>query len=251
MENGIQISSLKPLLRTAGQVREAFTQIKALGCKTVQLQWIDPSVPAETIAEILKGSGISSVSVQDFYDTILENQAYYIRLNAVTGGTWLCVSRIPERLKSPEGLDAYIAELRTLRETLMPLGQKLCFHPVSGDYTAVPGMNAVEYLLQKMPELEICLDLYHLNRNYADMPGFIRRYGSRICMVHFKDASGDTLVPAGQGSTNWEGVVEACLEAGVPYGFVEQERWDQDPYDCLKEAMDWLDRKTREIQTSV
>lgn len=243
MENGIQVSSLKPLLMTEAQVDDAFSKMHVLGCKTVQLQWIDPSVSVETIALALKKHSITSVSVQDFYDLVDENLTYYTRLNAATGGTWLCVSRIPERLKSPEGLDAYITELRSMQKQLTALGQKLCFHPVSGDYTAVSGMNAVEYLLQYMPELELCLDLYHLNRNCSDMPGFIRRYGSRICMVHFKDAAGETLVPAGQGDTNWNGVVKACLEANIPYAFVEQERWDRDPYDCLKEAMDWLDRE--------
>ena len=243
MENGIQVSSLKPLLLTEEQVKEAFSRMKVLGCSTVQLQWIDPAVPVETVALALTENNITSVSVQDFYDVVLENLDYYTQLNAVTGGTWLCVSRIPERLKTPDGLDVYIAELRQMQESLTPLGQKLCFHPVSGDFTAIPNLNAVEYLLQHMPELEICLDLYHLNRNCADMPGFIRRYGRRICMVHFKDAIGDHLVPAGQGSTNWNGVVAACLEAGVPYAFVEQERWDRDPYDCLKEAMDWLDQE--------
>ncbi len=246
MINGIQVSSLKPLLLTAGQVREAFAKMKAIGCDTVQLQWIDPSVAPEDIADAMAESGIRSVSVQDFYDTVLSDFEYYLRLNAVTDGTWLCVSRIPERLKSPEGLDTYIAELRTMQEKLAPLGQKLCFHPVSGDYNAVPGMHAVEYLLQNMPELALCLDLYHLNRNCADMPGFIRRYGKRICMVHFKDSIGDTLVPAGQGEARWDGVVAACLDAGIPYAFVEQERWDRDPYDCLKEAMDWLDREMKQ-----
>lgn len=247
MYNGIQVSSLKPLLLTPEQVQEACARMKAIGCKIVQLQWIDPSVSAEAIAHALKEHGILSVSVQDFYDLVLENPDYYIRLNSATGGTWICVSRIPERLKSREGLDAYIAELRTMQARLKPLGQKLCFHPVTGDYTAVPGMNAVEYLLQHMPELEICLDLFHLNRNCSDMPGFIRRYGSRICMVHFKDAIGDTLVPAGQGNTRWEGVVSACLQAGIPYAFVEQERWDRDPYDCLKEAMDWLNLEIQNV----
>lgn len=75
------------------------------------------------------------------------------------------------------------------------------------------------------------------------MPGFIRRYRSRICMVHFKDSLGDILVPAGQGEVRWNGVVSACLDAGIPYAFVEQERWDRDPYDCLKEARDWLSRE--------
>ena len=59
-------------------------------------------------------------------------------------------------------------------------------------------------------------------------------------MVHFKDGIGKTLVPAGQGETRWDGVVRACLDAGVPYAFAEQETWDRDPYECLKEAMDWV-----------
>jgi len=245
MLNGIQVSSLKPFLQTTEQVSETFARLNKLGCKTIQLQWIAPAVPTEAIAQALRNNRIASVSVQDFYDLVLENLDYYTRLNAATGGTWLCVSRIPERLKSPEGLDEYITELRAMQQKLTPLGQKLCFHPVSGDFTAIPEINAVEYLLKNMPELEICLDLYHLNRNCRDMPGFIRRYGKRICMVHFKDALGDTLVPAGQGDTDWTGVVEACLEAKVPYAFVEQERWDRDPYDCLQEAMDWLDQELR------
>jgi len=245
MLNGIQVSSLKPFLQTTEQVSETFARLNKLGCKTIQLQWIAPAVPTEAIAQALRNNRIASVSVQDFYDLVLENLDYYTRLNAATDGTWLCVSRIPERLKSPEGLDEYITELRAMQQKLTPLGQKLCFHPVSGDFTAIPEINAVEYLLKNMPELEICLDLYHLNRNCRDMPGFIRRYGKRICMVHFKDALGDTLVPAGQGDTDWTGVVEACLEAKVPYAFVEQERWDRDPYDCLQEAMDWLDQELR------
>lgn len=241
MKNGIQVSSLKPLLLTEAQTAEALRNMRALGCSTVQLQWIDPSVPVSAIAEILKRNKMISVSVQDFYETVLADFSYYVNLNAATNGTWLCVSRIPERLKSREGLDLFIAELRAMQEKLTPLGQKICLHPVSTDYQAIPGMNAVEYLFDNMPEVDICLDLYHLNRNCADMPAFIRRYAGRICMVHFKDGIGDALVPAGQGDTNWDGVVKACLDAKVPYAFVEQERWDRDPYVCLKEAMEWLD----------
>ena len=245
MISGIQISSLKPLLLTPEQVGSCFGKVKDLGCHVVQLQWIHPSVPIDVIGKALEENRIRSVSVQDFYETVLDDFDYYVNLNARTGGTWLCVSRIPERLKSREGLDVYIAELYAMQEKLDAYGQKLCFHPVTADFTAVEHMNAVEYLLDAMPDLAVCLDLYHLNRNCPDMPAFIRRYAGRICMVHFKDQRNGALVPAGQGDVNWEGVVKACLEAKIPYGFVEQETWDRDPYECMKEAMDWLEEEIR------
>lgn len=248
MRSGIQVSSLKPLLKNEAQVREAFAKMKALGSDVVQLQWIDPSVPAAVIADAMAKSGVTSVSVQDFYDLVQQDLEYYVNLNDLTGGKWLCVSRIPQRLKSREGLDDYVAELRQIQKTLDTYGQKLCFHPVTADFTAIPGMDAVSYLLDAMPEMDICLDLYHLNRNCPDMPGYIRRYAGRVCMVHFKDAVDGTLVPAGQGQVNWEGVVKACLDVGVGYGFVEQETWTRDPYDCLGEAMDWLNEEMKKAR---
>lgn len=243
MEIGIQVSSLKPRLLTAAQVQEAFARMGTLGCKNVQLQWIDPSVSVDIIAQAMAAHQIRSVSVQDFYETVLSDLKYYTDLNCATSGKWLCVSRIPDRLKTAAGLDAFIEELRNLQKQLDPLQQTLCFHPVSADYNAVPGMNAVTYLLNNMPELSLCLDLYHLNRNCSDMPAFIRQWGNRICMVHFKDSVGSKLVPAGQGDTDWSGVVPACIDTGIPYAFAEQEKWERDPYDCLQEAMDWLEEQ--------
>lgn len=240
MKTGIQISSLKPLLTTCGQVTEAFEKMASLGCRYGQLQWIDPSVPIDHISKTMANTGIDSLGTQDFYVTVTENLDYYVNLNAATGGIWLTVSRIPDRCKSREGLDVFAGELTRLQQRLEPLGQRVCFHPVTADYTAVPGMSAVEYLLEKLPWLELCLDLFHLDRNCCDMPGFIRRYAGRIPMVHFKDHRNGTLVPAGQGQVRWEGVAAACMDAGVEYALAEQETWEGDPYQCLDQALSWL-----------
>lgn len=244
MKTGIQVSSLKPVLTTEAEVRTAFEKMNAMGCQWVQLQWIDPSVPVDFIAECLKQTGIQSVSVQDFYEVIRQNKQYYIDLNAKTGGIWMCVSRIPDRLKTRQGLDAYVAELRAFQQELDAYGQKLCFHAVSADFTPIDGLNPVCYLFEAMPELAVCVDLYHVNKVGLDMNEWLRRYAGRVCMVHFKDAqmsSGtEQLVPAGQGDTDWTDVVSTCMQTGVEYGFVEQERWTRDPFDCMKESLDWI-----------
>lgn len=240
MKTGIQISSLKPLLTTCGQVTAAFETMAGLGCRFGQLQWIDPAVPIDHVAKTMAHTGMASLGTQDYYVTVMEHLDYYVNLNAATGGTWLTVSRIPDRCKTREGLDIFARELTLLRDRLDPLGQRVCFHPVTPDYTAVPGMNAVEYLLERLPWLELCLDLFHLDKNCDDMPGFIRRYAGRIPMVHFKDHRAGTLVPAGQGQVRWAGVVDACMDAGVGYGLAEQETWEDDPYVCLGQALAWI-----------
>lgn len=241
MKTGIQVSSLKPLLLNTQQVQTAFEHMAALGCGNVQLQWIDPNVPIGDIAETVNRWGMKSTGIQDFYETVVGNLGYYANLNAATGGQWFTVSRIPERCKSREGLDVFAQELRALQRKLNPLGQIICLHPVSADFAAVPGFDAVGYLLEQLPDMQLCLDLYHLDRSCTDMPGFIRRYTGRIPMVHFKDADAEgKLVSAGSGIVNWQGVVAACLDAGVQYGLVEQEKWEEDPYICLGRALTWL-----------
>lgn len=246
MITGIQVSSFKPVLTTEQEVETAFSRMRDMGCTTVQLQWIDPAVSVDFVAEMCRKYGIVSVSIQDYYVSVLDNKAYHYALNEKTGGTWVCVSRIPDRLKSREGLDQYIAELREMSRELGGMGQKLCFHPVSADFAPFDGVEQpVEYLLDHMPELAICFDLYHLHKTGRDMNAYLRNYTGRVPMVHFKDYrihpdGTEELVPAGQGIIDWTGVVEACRETGVEYGFVEQERWVGDPFDRLEEALIWL-----------
>ncbi len=240
MKIGIQVSSFKPLLKTSEEVRQVFSKIAMLGCEYVQLQWIYPEVPLCDIADALESSGMRSVGLQDFYQLILDNFDYYVELNRLTGGRYVTVSRIPDRLKSREGLSEFVAELRQMQKRLDEFGQELNFHPVSADFAAVPGMDAVAYILDAMPELKLCLDLLHLNRSCDDMPAFIRRYSGRIKMVHFKDERDGQLVPAGSGEVRYSGIAEACLEAGVSYGFAEQESWNGDPYEALGDGLNWL-----------
>lgn len=245
MKTGIQVSSFKPILTTGAEVKTSFEKIAAMGCRYVQLQWIDPGVKISFIASALEDAGLVSVSVQDFFTLVNGENPYYTRLNMITGGTWVCVSRIPEDCRSMDGLERYMGMLRSMARGLENVGQKLCFHPVSADFVPIDGIDPVEYLLDHMPELEICFDLYHLHKSGKNMIKWLKKYAGRVCMVHFKDYrilpdGSEELVPAGQGVIDWTGVVDTCEKTGVRYAFVEQERWQGDPFQRLEEALCWL-----------
>lgn len=249
MINGIQVSSFRPVLTTVDEVRTACARMHAMGCRAVQLQWIDPSVPIGEIVQALTDNDLYSVSVQEIYETFLEQKDYFLRLNAATGGTWVCVSRIPARCRSLSGLQALKAEWQALMDELAPLGMKLCFHPVSADYEPVEGVDAIAWLMEALPQMDMCLDLFHCRRMGVSMTEMLHRWRGRVCMVHFKDytlqADGaEKLVPAGSGDTCWDGVAAACMDAGVGYAFVEQERWDGDPFSALEQAFVWLNGQT-------
>ncbi len=248
MECGIQVSSFRPVLKTKRQVEDAFARLKGMGCRTVQLQWIDPEVPVGDIRKAMEKEGITSVSVQEIYEDLMKDPEYYIRLNRDTGGTILCVSRIPQDRMDPEGLSRFIGELDQFSLRIKKEGMRLCFHPVRADYRMIGGMAAFERILQELPEMELCLDLRHCFLSGRSIPGMLRKYEGRVCMVHFKDgvlcADGtDRLCPLGEGDTDWTGAVQACRETGVPYLFAEQEQWEGDPFDELGKSLEWLRRE--------
>lgn len=252
MKLGVQVSSLKPILKTSSETTYAFSRIAGMGVDTVQLQWIDPSVPISDIAKALNENHLKSVSVQDFFQAYMDNPQYYLDLMRETGSQWLCLSRIPEEWKNLQGLANFASILAEIAAELDCLGMRLCFHPTAPDYKIVDGGCLLDRLMELLPQMELCLDLYHLNKVGISMAEMIRKYAGRVCMVHFKEGKKqpdgkEILVPTGQGDICWDGVMQACEDCSVPYGFVEQETWDTDPFDCLQEALDYCRNMQAEL----
>lgn len=258
---GIQISSFRPILTTECEVRLAFDKIKAMGCHTVQLQWIAPSVSISSIVEALHESGLRSVSVQEIYQAFLQRKEYYLNLCEKTGSQWLCVSRIPAERKTPADFPLFISELSDLLSELKGRNLKLCFHPVSADYEVIPlsdvtTLSPIDAMMEAIPEMELCLDLYHCLKVGLDVPAMLKRYQGRICMVHFKEGqqryeilpdgsmmTKEVLVPVGSGDTDWTPILQACKETEVPYIFAEQESWEGDPFEALAKGFHYLEGK--------
>ncbi len=245
MKAGIQISSLKPLLTTEAEVFEAFSKLSEMGYKYAQLQWIAPSVAPSAVARALTESGLIAVGIQDIFATVRSDLSYYLELCSQCHCPTFTVGRIPEEYKTIDGLKQYAGMLRELSETLKPLGVRLLFHGIKGDLLPISGIDPLEFLLENVPNLAFCLDLFHIEAAGRSLGETLRHFSGAVEMVHFKDykllPNGDKyLVPPGQGVIDWTDAIRACLETGVEYGFIEQESWEGSPFELMKQGLDWL-----------
>ncbi|MBQ4050193.1 MAG: sugar phosphate isomerase/epimerase [Oscillospiraceae bacterium] len=243
---GIQISSLKPYLQTEKDVYETFRRLGEMGCQMVQLQWINPSIPAEIISDALKQAKLYTVSTQDYYQEVTAHLDETIRLNELCCSSHICVSGIPAEYRSYDGCIAFAGELNALSRNLEEKEMVLSFHPRKQEFDLFNGIPGVE-LIMSHTRSEVCLglDLYHVQKAGLDSAEWIRRYASRIDFVHFKDYvrlpdGNEKLVPVGQGDIDWQPVIKACLEKNIPWAFAEQETWDRDAFICMQESFHWL-----------
>ncbi len=122
----------------------------------------------------------------------------------------------------------------------------MCFHPRASDVIQFAGQNSLEILLENTcAAFQFVLDVYHLVKAGLDPVEWIGRVKGRGDLIHCKDMRSapdgrEVLMPVGQGRIAWEPVFRACEEAGVKYAFAEQESWQKDPFECLKESYEFM-----------
>ena len=243
---GAQVSSLQAYLQTPQQMEETFCRLGEMGYRIVQILWVNPEIPPETIAEALKKAGLISVSTQDYYSAVIEHLEDTLRLHDLCGSRNVCISGIPYEFFSEDGCMAFAEKLTAFAAQMEAQNKVASFHPRAQEYRRFGDKTAVDILMENTPDsFQLGLDLYHLIKAGLDPDEWMHRYQGRIEFVHFKDCCHDSsgkelLVPLGQGEIDWASSIRACKETGVKWAFAEQERWQKDAFQCMAESLAFL-----------
>lgn len=244
MRIGLQISSLKPYIQTREGVRDTFRRVREMGYTDIQLQWTGEDIPCEFIAGEMRENGFNCWGTQDYYDVVMARMDYEIRAAALYDSHYICLSGIPDRYMSLDGLNAMAAEMRETQSRLSDHGIALTFHPRMREYGLMDGETAVNRLMDMVPGMQLTLDAYHSVLAGIDTPVLVRRYSGRIDMLHLKNASAldpkAPLVPVGAGAIDFSSIAAACPAAGVKLLLAEQETWQRDAFDCMAESLEYL-----------
>src|SRR5690606_34525917 len=93
------------------------------------------------------------------------------------------------------------------------------------------------------------LDIYWLKYAGEDPAAWIRKLEGRCPLVHLKDIQAGEpfgFRELGKGAIEWQEIFEACKEADVKWGFVEQDTIEGDAFESIQISLDFLRKAAEE-----
>jgi len=94
-------------------------------------------------------------------------------------------------MKDTEGIKPLIPAIRQVSDALAEVGITLLLHNHEMECIPVDGVSALDYILEQCPNLGLQLDVGWAKFAGADPVGLMKKYGSRIPLLHFKDVRAD------------------------------------------------------------
>lgn len=207
---------------------------------------------SEEVKALLSETGLTAIGAHRPYTELLENGEEEIRYISQIGSSNLIVPYLTEEQRAD--WKAVAANLESLGTAFRGKGIDLHYHNHDFELREqAEGLTAFDYLYSRVPEdaLKVEMDTCWVHYGGYDPAAYIRKYAGRLPLVHLKDmrtkedGTAETVV-LGEGEVNLTAILAASEEAGAEWAIVEQDFCSRDPFESIKDSMEWL--KTHYIQ---
>jgi len=258
MKVGLQISSLREHIQTPQDVHETFKKVKSTGYNYVQIQFIGNNVSANDVKKSLDESGLICVGTQDDIGAFQHHTIdKIIGRNLLWQAKYVCAAiAVPQ---NSEWIRQWAEVLNSLSKQIRDCGLIFEIHPLFPSLVPIKNITPLDMLLERLDDdILIQPDFFHIFMSETDPVSFVEKYHGKIFEAHFKDCKiidgGLDMIPShnfdvlkyfpltpiGQGVIPWKKIVESCKNHGVEYCWAEQEEWEKDAFECMKESLDYL-----------
>ncbi|HEY7524527.1 MAG TPA: sugar phosphate isomerase/epimerase [Candidatus Limnocylindrales bacterium] len=206
------------------------------GFRDVELAGL-PDLEAEDVRGHLDAAGLEPIAAHVPIEALRADPAAIF--------DWLDTLRCPRAVipwlppaerSSPAHVREIATELGSLADEAGRREIRLAYHNHDFEFAPMAGTSMWEVLLRTLPaSVDIELDVYWATVAGRRPVEVIEQLGRRVRMLHMKDRAPGTDpvdAPAGTGTLDWAGIVEAAQEAGVEWYIVEQD----EPSDPIADA---------------
>ena len=241
---------MKPISIQLYTVREAakddfpgvLKRIAEIGYKGVEFAGLHGYKPSE-ISMILQDLGLMVSSSHTITPT-KENLSEILDVELALGNKRVISAYKPEECFGSIDMCKKVAEeFNTAAELLKPYGLTYGIHNHWWEFDIVEGRPVYEILMEEAPDIFSELDVYWTAYGKADPVEVIKKYKSRIPLLHIKDGPLTENSPhtaVGDGVLDMPSIIGAADPNVLEWLIVELDSYDGDMFEAVQRSYDYL-----------
>lgn len=238
-----QLYTIREFTKTPADIAAAMKKIKSIGFDAVQVSGMGPIGMTE-LRKILEGEGLFCCATHAKAIEIVEETQKVIddlkELNCRH-------TAFPSPYKLPESYEEAAELGRVLNvaaEKMAGAGLGLSYHNHAREFEKFNGELMLDVIYAHAPKIMAEIDTFWIQAGGGNPVDWITRFAGREPLLHLKDfgiiKNERTMFPIGYGNLDWKKIIPAAEAAGVEYYIIEQDVCLKDPFESLRDSLNFL-----------
>jgi sugar phosphate isomerase/epimerase len=225
--------------------------INMIGYKTVETYWNVYTHPAKELKKMIVDNGLSNPSGHFNYEGMDSKLDYAKEL----GVQYVICPMLPKDMwTSADGFKKAADQFNKWGEKIKSMGMQFGFHNHNYEFQKFGSTTGFDILTSTADPKLVCLemDCYWITQAGQDPIAMLKKYGSRIQLLHLKDRKGgfptsqqmgesaEHMTEVGSGTIDWKSILTTAEQTGVKYYFVERDHGDVPAFESLRISYNYL-----------
>lgn len=224
-----------------------------IGYKEVETYWSVYTHPAKELRKMIVDNGLAVPSGHFDYDGLESKLDYAKEL----GVQYVVCPMLPKDMwTSADGFKKAADQFNKWGQQVKALGMQFGFHNHNYEFQKFGNTTGFDILTQTADPKLVCLemDCYWITQAGQDPVAMLKKYGSRIQLLHLKDRQSgfpttqmlgpdaEHITEVGSGTINWKSVIETAQQTGVKHFFVERDNGSTPAFESLRISYNYLNK---------
>ena len=248
---GVQLYTVRE--QAEKDLNAVLAHISMIGYKEVETYWNVYTHPAKKLRSMIVDNGMSVPSGHFDYDGLESKLDYAKEL----GVQYVVCPMLPKDMwTSADGFKRAADQFNKWGEQVQKMGMQFGFHNHNYEFQKFGNTTGFDILTQTADPKLVCLemDCYWITQAGQDPVAMLKKFGSRIQLLHLKDRQpgfpttqilgpdAEHITEVGSGTINWKAVIETGQQTGVKHFFVERDNGSTPPFESLRISYNYLSK---------